>query len=479
MKLLFIPVAFVLMIFPSCAFAEAGVTNNKFGIHIISPVEGEIKNAAALVNSSGGDWGYVTVVIQRNDRDLGKWQNFFNLLRRYHLIPIVRIATEPVADYWKKPDGEDAKDWAEFLDGLVWPVKFRYVVIYNEPNHSREWENTADPANYARVLASQIDELNNKSEDFFVLNGGFDQAAPHAPSTYYSEEKFLEEMNKAVPGVFNKLDGWVSHSYPNPGFSGSPNDVGRGTIRGYEWELSVLKKLGVEHDLPVFITETGWQHAEGARRNPYLPTAQTIADYFHTAFSSVWNDSRIMAVTPFILDYPQPPFDHFSFKTLDSQFYPHYDMLASLAKKSGEPSQVAGFEFETKNIDLTLVRGKQYYLPVRVKNTGQSIWGEYGRLGFRPTVPTETVGEINLPDNVHIEPGQSFTFYIPIATQPAIDENIKIEEPIDLNLNLFIDEEQVADESLTIKLSVKDPDVISLVRDKVKDFLQTIPLTGF
>ena len=61
--------------------------NNRFGIHIID--EGDLEDAAKLVNSEGGDWGYVTVVIRKDERDTARWQKGFDRMRRLHLIPIV------------------------------------------------------------------------------------------------------------------------------------------------------------------------------------------------------------------------------------------------------------------------------------------------------------------------------------------------------------------------------------------------------
>lgn len=350
MKYFLFLIGLIFLAFPQSAYAailNEVTPNNKFGIHIINPVRSEAESAARLVNSSGGDWGYVTIVIQKNDRNHEKWQNFFNELTRLHLIPIVRIATLPVADYWERPAEQDAGEWASFLDSLTWPVKMRYVVIYNEPNHAKEWGNSVDPAHYAQVLNLTIDALKEKSVDFFVINGGLDQAAPHIAPAYYGEDKFLQEMEKAVPGIFNKLDGWSTHSYPNPGFSGSPEDKGRGSIRGYVWELDVLKGLGVEKDLPIFITETGWKHAEGVVYNKYLPDSETISNYFQTAIGEVWSDKSLIAVTPFILDYGFPPFDHFSFRRTDNklaalggsvkEFYDHYYTILSFPKVSGKP----------------------------------------------------------------------------------------------------------------------------------------------
>ena len=127
--------------------------NNQFGIHILFPEE--LRQAADLVNSSGGDWGYVTIPIKTSDRNLDKWQEFMNDCRRYHLIPLVRLATD--GDYfsqgsWSKPDDDDIIDFANFLDSLNWPTQNRYVIIYNEPNRGDEWGGTPNAAEYAEIL---------------------------------------------------------------------------------------------------------------------------------------------------------------------------------------------------------------------------------------------------------------------------------------------------------------------------------------
>src|SRR3989344_1909058 len=158
--------------------------NNKFGVHIISATPGELSAASEMVNFNG-DWGYVTFLIESKNRDQYKWQQFFNELRRQHLIPIVRIATKPVNSHWERPYEGEEKAWADFLDSLNWPTKNRYVVIYNEPNHAKEWGNFVDPKSYAIVLNKTITALKEKNQDFFVLNCGFDSSAPHQPPEYY------------------------------------------------------------------------------------------------------------------------------------------------------------------------------------------------------------------------------------------------------------------------------------------------------
>jgi len=51
------------------------VPNNSFGIHILD--ENDLEDAAKLVNSGGGDWGYVTFVIRSDERDSKRWQKVF------------------------------------------------------------------------------------------------------------------------------------------------------------------------------------------------------------------------------------------------------------------------------------------------------------------------------------------------------------------------------------------------------------------
>jgi hypothetical protein len=115
-------------------FAQEQASNNKFGIHLAKPAEEDIEDANALVNGNGGSWGYVTLVMQEDDRNKGQWQGTFDKLRELKLIPIIRIATKPEGGNWRRPSKEDAEEWANFLDSLHWVVKERYVILFNEPN---------------------------------------------------------------------------------------------------------------------------------------------------------------------------------------------------------------------------------------------------------------------------------------------------------------------------------------------------------
>lgn len=305
------------------------VSNNKFGIHILE--QSDIVDAAKLVNSNGGCWGYVTLVIRDDQRDLKKWNSLFKELRKNQLIPIIRIATHLEQGVWVKPDKEDANNWAVFLNNLNWPIKNRYVILFNEPNHAKEWGNAINPKEYAEIAQLYIRKLKDTSSDFFVLNAGFDLAAANIPGETAETTWYWEEMERYYPGIFNLFDGWSSHSYPNPNFSASPYKTGRLSIVGYRFEQNYLKERFNVLPKPVFVTETGWQIGKGR------VAEEEAANYYKIAFEKIWIDENLVAVTPFLLNYPDRLFASFSWKDEEGNFKKPYQGVFLLAKKEGQP----------------------------------------------------------------------------------------------------------------------------------------------
>ena len=263
--------------------------NNRFGIHILET--GDLPTAAQLVNSNNGDWGYVTLVIRFNDLNRAKWQAIFDEMRRRHLIPIVRLATVAEGASWAKPKTEDSAHWVEFLNSLNWVIQNRYVILFNEPNHAQEWGNELKPNEYAVIAKEFQAKLKAASADFFILPAGLDTAAPNSKETMTATE-YWRQMALAVPEIFTRFDGWNSHSYPNPAFSGPVSGTGLGSIRSYQAEINSLARFGLPTNLPIFITETGW-----------VNTAGDLSRLYTQAFTQVWQQSNIVAVTPFVLDY--------------------------------------------------------------------------------------------------------------------------------------------------------------------------------
>lgn len=344
---------------------DTSQSNNIFGIHVATPSKEELENAAKLANTNGGNWGYVTVVIQENDRNKQKWQEAFDHMRELRLIPIVRIATKPIGSTWARPTSEEIESWVSFLNSLNWVVKDRYVVLFNEPNHAQEWEGSVSPEQYAEISLQYIKALKSSNHDYFTMLGGLDLAAASNGQDMDAYEFFHREF-MSKPELKDAIDGLSSHSYPNPGFSGSVNAVGRLSIHGYEWELDLLKSFGITKELPVFITETGWVH------NGTDPSG--LDSKFETAFSMWSADSRVRAVTPFILSYQSDPFLNFSWQKPQSQdFYSHYYAVAEMKKISGNPEQrQKGSLIHALPSDL--LADSTYHFSVRLQNEGQAIW---------------------------------------------------------------------------------------------------------
>lgn len=298
--------------------------NNKFGVHIL--FTSELEKARELINSNGGDWGYITIPIQANDKDLEKWQKFMDESKQIHVIPIIRIATENYyfnTSFWRKPSQEDVLDFANFLNSLEWPVKNRYVIIFNEVNRGDEWEGTPNPAEYAQILNYAVKVFKSLSPDFFIISAGLDNAS--ANDQYY----FMMQMNQEAPGIFNKIDGLGSHSYPNPGFSQPPWTITNKSISSFKFEGNLAFELSGKN-LPVFITETGWSRDKLSENQ--------ISSYFTYAFENIWSDENIVAVTPFLLQAGHGPFFQFSLIHDDGSFNEISKTLQGIAKTKGSPT---------------------------------------------------------------------------------------------------------------------------------------------
>lgn len=303
--------------------------NNKVGIHIL--FSSEVADASKLVNSNGGDWGYVTIPIQAGDKDLVKWQQFMDDARKFHVIPILRLATENYyfdTTVWRKPTYEDIIDFANFLNSLQWPTKNRYVIIYNEVNRSDEWSESPDPEFYAQLLQYAVTVFKSKSQDFFILPAGLDNAAANVTGVTMDQYDYIRGMQKAVPGIFNQVDGIASHSYPNPGFAQPPTSLTNQSIASFQHEKKLIQSF-TNKDLPIFITETGWSKDAVSQSSG--------ASYFKTAFEQIWSDKNIVAVTPFLFRADAGPFATFSFFS-NGQKNAYYTSVEELSKVKGAPT---------------------------------------------------------------------------------------------------------------------------------------------
>ena len=306
------------------------VANNKIGIHVLSG--SEIDSAAKLVNSNGGDWGYVLIPIQAGDKDIAKWQLFMNECKSKRVIPLIRLATEsdPFNTHvWREPTAMDIIDFAHFLNSLEWPTKNRYVIVFNEVNRGDEWGGNANPKAYAEILSFASTVFKSVNQDFFIINAGLDNGAPNQGSAYIDQYVYLKQMNDAVPGIFNQIDGISSHSYPNPGFSQPPNITNTKGVASFMHERNLIREMSNKKH-PVFITETGWS-AES------VPEEIRVR-YYEETFRTIWNDQDIVAITPFLLQASMGPFEKFTFITRNGDITKQYKFIESLPKVRGVPS---------------------------------------------------------------------------------------------------------------------------------------------
>lgn len=323
-----------LLIFPKSALAienPLSTPNNKFGIHILFPEE--INDAAKLVNSNGGEWGYVTIPIQAKEKDLEKWQKFMDDAKKLHLIPLIRLSTE--GDYfntkvWRKPNFEDILDFANFLDSLNWPIKNRYVIVFNEVNRDDEWEGELNPREYAEILSYAVTVFKSKNQNFFIISSGLDNGAGNSFSSM-NQYDFLVQMNNTIPDIFSQIDGLASHSYPNPAFSQPPFIKTNKSITSFLYEKSLVESF-TQKDLPIFITETGWSRERIGENQ--------AAEYFKEAFEVVWDNEKVVAVTPFLLRANAGPFINFSFLNTNNIPNEIYKTVFKMQKIKGKPKLV-------------------------------------------------------------------------------------------------------------------------------------------
>lgn len=419
---------------PEVSFAREDsfpVSNNRFGIHIMN--EHDLVEAADLVNSSGGDWGYVTFVITEKERDHDRWQKFFDQARKLHLIPIVRLATKATGDTWEIPEESEIENWVNFLNSLNWVVRNRYVIINNEPNHAGEWGGKLDPAGYATYLKKISGELKNASSDFFILPAGLDPASTNTKTTM-TEDRFLIHMMQAEPDIFDYIDGWTSHAYPNA------------RIDIYKHELSLIGK-----DFPVFITETGWPN------NKY--SESQISSNLVRAFTNTWSDPKIVAVTPFILNYTSSPYNIYSWKKEDGGFYDFYYEIRKMGKVRGEPVQKESGQVLGAMAQPIIFGRSDFMGIILTKNTGESIWD---------------TGNIKIvSDNGKIEFKESLFFEI----EPLKNGLIVFKASLNQDRGVFINSIYLANKKTNKRITNSFPIegvVLSAGESKMRDFMAKV-----
>lgn len=274
------------------------------GIHIIYPSELDAALPLLRTDANKEQWEYVTILYSLDDvAKQTEWQTFFDKCRANKIIPIVRLVTKANGGSWQVPTTKNIIDLSKGLSALTWPRDERLIIVFNEPNHAKEWGNKVDPVDYADVLQFTADWFHTENKGYKILPAGLDLAAPNGRETMEAFTYWKKALEHN-PQLFDSLDDWNSHSYPNPAFSSPPTAKTQNSLRGFQHELTFLKKYS-EREWGVYITETGW--AENAS------TGRWLSQYYAYASQHIWSDPHVKAVTPFLLNGAPGQFSAFSF----------------------------------------------------------------------------------------------------------------------------------------------------------------------
>jgi hypothetical protein len=286
------------------------IKNKILGVHILSPAD--LSNAKLLFKQGDmkDDWHFLTIPLALKDLNEPEgWQNFFRETKKYKFIPIVRLATKVEEGVWAQPTRYDIVQLFKFMDQLDWPTEKRYIIIFNEVNHAKEWGGVIDPLSYTQILEFATSWAKTEKANYVVMPAAMDLAAPNSAETMEAFT-YLTKMLEYNPWIFDHIDLWNSHSYPNPAFSSSPILTGQNSIRGFEHELNFLKRK-TGRDFEVIITETGW--VQTSQTEPWLKS------YYLYAMQHVWTHPKVVGVTPFLLRGAPGQFSDFSFFDRDNQ----------------------------------------------------------------------------------------------------------------------------------------------------------------
>lgn len=300
------------------AISTAGVyaAESKLGVHILETEE------LSEVTKLFPDGGFITVPVRINQLEETKWQKFFDEADKFRFIPIIRLATSHNGKYWERPTKYDIVKFAGFFSKLDWHRGELILIAFNEPNHAPEWGGQVDPEDYGERLSFLVNWFKTEPRKYLILPAALDAAAANTKSAM-SLNLFLDRLLSEYPETIANLSGWNSHAYPNPGFVGNPTDSHKMSVKSYQFELDTIKK-SIGKDLPVFITETGWD--QNKVKMKLLP------QYFKSAYENIWfPDNRVIAVTPFLFNAQTMPFSAFSL--LDTNENPTliYEMIKRLS----------------------------------------------------------------------------------------------------------------------------------------------------
>eukprot|EP01084_Bolivina_argentea_P109202 195169_1 len=309
---------------------------NVFGIGLVT--EGDT-NQNKLVSDFAGDKGWILLIFAGIDSTTTSAQpswisSLNNIWLTTNLNVIIRL-NPPWGSSYYRDESDDTQhiNYTTLSKAFTSVIKQLplnpdgktnlYLQIDNEPDLCYEWwckTAQSQPISYTQMakeyayfysyVSDAIHALPNgnryKISTAGISPGGAIQCGCCGAANCNGDKggitglQYMQAMINYIPNVFHKIDFLASHSYPANGI-GYGFNVGYPSclpgLRYYEKELNMLNR-----SVQVLITETGWcTHPPNGSNEPEC-SEQDKAIWSMDAYNGVWlNDSRIMGVTPFML----------------------------------------------------------------------------------------------------------------------------------------------------------------------------------
>jgi hypothetical protein len=239
-------------------------------------------------------WPYVEG--QKGQYDWAHHDRIMRYAQNQGLTVIARLGLVPA---WARPPVQEKvttltylteehfQDFADYVGAFVarYHDQLGGVIIWNEPNLSREWgDRPVDPEAYTELLRLSYQAAHAAAPDVLVLGGALAPTnEPEDGSGGMIETRYLERMYEAGAGAY--FDALAAHTY---GFTHPPEDPPDPAVVNFR-RVELLRPIMVRYgdeDKPVYITEGGWN--DDTRWVNSVRPGQRIA-YTLAAFDMVGN----------------------------------------------------------------------------------------------------------------------------------------------------------------------------------------------
>lgn len=331
--------------------------NNPYGAHLVDVQYNKwIDEQLDWIRHLVGPRGYVKFCLFQIDKNTqgvtdARKQLVEEIYKR-DLIPIVRLGGVWQPGGWLKPEADAPGDYTSISEAIKrvvddlprhddYPL---YVEIYNEPNLSVEWTGEPNLEEYGHFFVDAAAAIRSIGDDRIqIMNGAFALSA-----------EATEEMFEAVPESVHAFDVWATHPYPQnrPPEVNLENGITTSEglcIDAYKLERDVVRKYRGE-DVPIMITETGYDLGNGVFSEHPIITDELRADYITRAFRDYWvKDPQLLAVTPFL--FMEKGWERFNWVEQGSSSKPdglperpylQYNYVSMLAKPTEETGAING-----------------------------------------------------------------------------------------------------------------------------------------